>query len=279
VQIQIGARTDVGRLRTNNEDCFKLVPELDLYILSDGMGGEAHGEVASLMAVEGIAQHCLEGQKDPSLPLLSPEHPELTPRTNHLVSAFHHANAQIYETATMNSAQRGMGATVVAVWVDRERMSVANVGDSRVYLLRAGQFLQLTQDHSFVAEQVRRGILTQQQADKSEIANVLTRAMGVGPEVEVDADEHLLLASDAVLLCSDGLVRMVPDEEIASTLLITPDPQEAVDRLIQMANDNGGADNITIILLRFAKRSEGIFARMWRWLTSPVDPTSAERGK
>jgi serine/threonine protein phosphatase PrpC len=278
VQIQIGARTDVGRMRTNNEDNFKLVPEIDLFVLSDGMGGEAHGEVASSLAVEGIAQHCLESLKSPGMPLLGTDRPDVTPRTNRLISALKFANERIYQTAAKNEGQKGMGATAVSAWVDGERLSVAHVGDSRIYMLRAGQFSQLTQDHSLVAEQVRRGILTQQQAEESDMASVLTRALGVEPEVDVDADEHILLPGDEILLCSDGLVRMVNDEEIASTLLLTPNPQEAVDRLIQMANENGGADNITVILLRFSKRSEGIFARIWQWLTSPVDSTSSERG-
>jgi len=278
VQIQIGARTDVGRLRTNNEDNFKVVPEIALFVLSDGMGGEAHGEVASSMAVEDIAQHCLGSLKDPKAPLFGPGRDDLTPRTNWLVSALKFANQRIFDTAAANAAQRGMGATVVAAWLDRERLSVAHVGDSRIYLLRAGELVQLTQDHSLVAEQVRRGILTQQQADESDMSSVLTRAMGVEAEVEVDADEHILMAGDSVLLCSDGLLRMVNDEEIASTLLTTPGTQEAVDHLIQMANDNGGADNITIILLRFSQHSEGVLARIWRWLTSPVDSTPPERG-
>lgn len=278
MQIQIGARTDVGRLRTNNEDNFKVAPEIDLFVLSDGMGGEAHGEVASSLAVEEIAQHCLGSLKDPNAPLLGAARDDLTPRTNRLVSALKSANQRIFDAATANAGQRGMGATVVAAWLDRERLSVAHVGDSRIYLLRAGELVQLTQDHSLVAEQVRRGILTQQQADESDMSSVLTRAMGVEAEVEVDADEHILMAGDSILLCSDGLLRMVNDEEIASTLLTTPGTQEAVDHLIQMANDNGGADNITIILLRLSQQSEGVLARIWRWLTSPVDSTSPERG-
>lgn len=279
MQIEIGARTDVGRLRTNNEDNFKTVPELSLFVLSDGMGGEAHGEVASSMVVEGVAEHCRESLSNPNFPLLAPARPELTERSNRLVSALVAANQRIYETAATNPAQRGMGATVVTAWVDQERLCVAHVGDSRIYMLRAGELSQITQDHSLVAEQVRRGVLTQQQAEESEMASVLTRAMGVEPEVEVDADEHILLDGDAILMCSDGLCRMVSDVEIASTLLTTPGPAQAsVDRLIQMANDNGGADNITIIVLRFSKRSEGIFARIWQWLTSPVDSTPPERG-
>jgi protein phosphatase len=270
VPIRIGARTDVGRVRGNNEDSFKVVPELNLLVLSDGMGGEAHGEVASNMAVEAIANHCLEAEKNPSLPLLGEPRPDLSPRTNRLVSAVRLANRMIYESAQKHASQRGMGATIVAAWVDGQRLCVAHVGDSRAYLLRAAQLEQLTQDHSLVAEQVRRGVLTQQQADESTMSSVLIRALGIEEDVQVDADEHLLVDGDMVLLCSDGLSRMVTDPEVASTLLTHPDTQAAVDRLIELANDYGGEDNVTVVLAQVETRRDGLFARLWRWLNAPV---------
>jgi protein phosphatase len=267
--MEIAARSDVGRMRGNNEDCFKVVPELNLAVLSDGMGGEAHGEVASQMAVEGVAEYCLKAVQDPSTQLVAPIRPEYSEPTNRLISAIVAANQKIFETARQNTSHRGMGATVVAVWVNDQRMSVAHVGDSRLYLLRGGELQQLTEDHSLVAEQVRRGIITQQQADTSENASVLLRALGIEEEVQVDADEHLLMEGDVVLLCSDGLTRMVTEPEIASTLL-TNTPQEAVDRLIGLANEYGGADNITVILMRAPSSPDGFFARIWRWLTEPL---------
>jgi protein phosphatase len=257
-------------MRSNNEDNFKVVPELNLAVLSDGMGGEAHGEVASQMAAESVAEYCVQAAQDPSTPPVAEIRPELEEHTNRLVSAVVAANQKIFDTAQKNSTHKGMGATVVAVWVNDQRMSLAHVGDSRAYLLRSGELQQLTEDHSLVAEQVRRGIITQQQADTSENASVLLRAMGIEQEVQVDADEHLLMEGDIVLLCSDGLTRMVTEPEIASTMLTHPGLQEAADRLIALANEYGGADNITVVLIRAKGSSNGFIARIWRWLMEPL---------
>jgi len=271
VKVDIGVRTDVGRVRTNNEDNFKVVPELHLFVLSDGMGGEAHGEVASQMAVEGIAAHCQEAQKNPKTPLFGPHRPDLTETTNRLVSAVQVANQMILQTAERDPTHRGMGATVVVVRVSNGRMSIAHVGDSRLYLMRLGEFQQLTNDHSLVAEQVRRGILSQDQAEDSKMQSVLLRALGVEAEVEVEADEQILMDGDTLLLCSDGLTRMVSDEEIALTLQTADSAQKAVDRLVEMACDYGGQDNVTVVAAKFKKTSDGLLARAWRWLNEPLD--------
>jgi protein phosphatase len=268
--MEIASRSDVGRMRGNNEDSCKVVPELNLAVLSDGMGGEAHGEVASHMAVEGVTESCQQWLQSPETPLASEARPELSEHTNRLVSAIRQANRKIFETAKENSTHRGMGATVVAVWVNEQRMSLAHVGDSRAYLLRSGELQQLTADHSLVAEQVRRGIITQQQADESENASVLLRALGIEEDVQVDADEHLLMEGDIVLVCSDGLTRMVTEPEIASTLLTHPSAQSAADRLVELANEYGGADNITVVLMRMPRSPDGLLARFWRWLTAPL---------
>lgn len=278
MRIQVGARTDLGRVRSNNEDSFKLVPELNLFILSDGMGGEAHGEVASNLAVEAIAAHCLESGPKPDLPVLVDPRPDLDAKTNRLASAVQLANKMIYESAQKHPAQRGMGATVVAIWINDQRLSVAHVGDSRLYLLRAGDFQQITEDHSLVAEQVRRGILTREQAEASDMQSVLIRALGIEPEVQVDADEHLLMEGDVLVLCSDGLSRMVSDLEIASTLLSQHGMQPAADRLIELANEYGGEDNVSVVLVQVAPRPEGLLMRMWRWLNEPLQPTTSAGG-
>ena len=278
MRIQVGARTDLGRVRSNNEDSFKLVPEMNLFILSDGMGGEAHGEVASNLAVEAIAAHCLEGTQKPGVPYLVEPRAELDEKTNRLASAVQLANRMIYESAQKHAAQRGMGATVVAVWINEQRLSVAHVGDSRVYLLRAGELQQITDDHSLVAEQVRRGILTKEQAESSDMQSVLIRALGIEPEVQVDADEHLLMEGDTLVLCSDGLSRMVSDLEIASTLLSRTGMQSTADRLIELANEYGGEDNVSVVLVRVEPRPEGVLMRMWHWLNEPLQPTSSAGG-
>ena len=160
---------------------------------------------------------------------------------------------------------KGMGATIVAAWIEGQKLSLAHVGDSRAYLLRAGSLEQLTADHSLVAEKVRIGILTPQEADASELQSVLTRAVGTNENVEVDADEQMLLVGDSLLLCSDGLSRMVTDPEIASTLLTSTSAQNAADRLVDLANENGGVDNVSVIVLRILPKQESVLDRLKIW--------------
>src|SRR3984893_2504009 len=158
LRIEAGARTDLGRVRKNNEDCYQIEPALNLYVLSDGMGGEAHGEVASKLAVQTIMTHCQQAENSHATPTFGEPQPDVSERTNRLASAIHLANRKVFETASANPGHRGMCATSVAAWVEGQRVSLAHVGDSRVYLLRAGSLDQLTADHSLVAEKVRIGI-------------------------------------------------------------------------------------------------------------------------
>jgi len=155
-----------------------------------------------------------------------------------------------------------MGATVVAVRVADGRMSVAHVGDSRVYRLRDNNFEQLTQDHSYVGEQVRRGGMTREEAEASRLKNVLMRALGVEPDVEVDVSEEVLMDSDTILLCSDGLTRELTDAQIAEVLGEAEDSQEVADELVERAKRAGGGDNITAIVLRAAPRPVGALGRI-----------------
>jgi protein phosphatase len=265
LHIEIGARTDLGRVRKNNEDCYLLDSSLQLFVLSDGMGGEAHGEVASNLAVQTVLTHCRQGENSRTTPIFGESRPDVSERTNRLASAIHLANRKVFETAASNPEQKGMGATIVGAWIDAQRLSLAHVGDSRAYLLRAGSMDQLTADHSLVAEKVRVGILTPQEADASELQSVLTRAVGTNGSVDVDTDEQALLEGDFLLLCSDGLTRMVTDPEIASTLLTSATAQESADRLIDLANENGGVDNVTVIVLRVVEKSSSMFERFKIW--------------
>jgi PPM family protein phosphatase len=260
--IDASARTDLGRVRKNNEDAFRIEPELDLYVLSDGMGGQAHGEVASAIAIETIVEHCRESRNDPDITLFGSSRPDLCEHTNRLMSAVRMANRKIFDAATQNPAQDGMGATLVAAWLDDRRMSVVHVGDSRAYLLRGGSLEQLTADHSLVAEHVRRGTMTRQEAETSQLQNILVRALGTQDQVEVDADEQMLLEGDTVLLCSDGLTHMVSDPEIASILSTTEPAQAAADRLVELANENGGLDNVTVIVIRALPEAVGLLAKL-----------------
>jgi serine/threonine protein phosphatase PrpC len=274
VRIVSGGVTDVGRVRSNNEDCFRIVEPLGLFVLSDGMGGEAHGEVASAMAVETIVKYCTDAHSDPSATLYANTDPRWTEKTKRLTSAVHLANKQIYESAEANPEQHGMGATLTAAWIDGSRLSIAHVGDSRAYLLRAGSLQQLTSDHSLVAEQVRRGILTAAEAEESEMQSVLLRALGALPDIEVDTEEHVVFARDILLLCCDGLTRMVTEPEIAGTLQVESDPTRAAERLIELANERGGVDNITVIVVRIGSESRGWFS----WLRRGARKKAAGNG-
>ena len=173
MQVASGGATDVGMVRTNNEDSYQIVPTLQLFVLADGMGGEAHGEVASSLAVETVLKHCLEGQENPAAPLVGEAKPGLSEKSRRLASAIHLANQKVYASAAEHAEQRGMGATLTVAWIDDMNLSVGHVGDSRVYLLRTGGLQQLTSDHSLVAEQVRRGILTASEAESSTMGSSL----------------------------------------------------------------------------------------------------------
>jgi serine/threonine protein phosphatase PrpC len=260
VRIKSGGVTDVGRVRSNNEDCYRIVPEMGLFVLSDGMGGEAHGEIASAMAVESVVKHCLEGENNPAAPIFGEIQPGWSAHTKRLASAVHLANRRIFESAAQNPEQRGMGATVTAAWITGHQLSLAHVGDSRAYILRAGALQQLTSDHSLVAEQVRRGILTAAQADESDMQSVLLRALGTNPQIEVDAEDHIMFPKDVLLLCSDGLTRMIMEPEIAGALQSEPDSTKAAAHLVDLANERGGADNTTVIVVHTDTESRNWFS-------------------
>ena len=273
MRIVSGGVTDLGRVRSNNEDCFRIVDSLSLFVLSDGMGGEAHGEVASEMAVDTIVKYCMDPRPDAAAVPGNLE-PSWSEKTKRLTTAVHLANKSIYESAETNPERHGMGATLTAAWIDGSRLSVAHVGDSRLYLLRNGSLQQLTSDHSLVAEQVRRGILTAAEAEESEMQSVLLRALGALPDIEVDTDEHGIFARDILMLCCDGLTRMVTEPEIAGTLQAETDPTKAAEKLIALANERGGVDNITVIVIRIGSESRGWFS----WLRRGARKNAAGNG-
>jgi PPM family protein phosphatase len=262
-EFEFGARSDVGCVRESNEDSYSAGPELGLFVLSDGMGGLAFGEVASRLAVETVIRNCREGKcwrtQEDSLSGISAE-------SGQLLSAIYAANQAIYRAAQTRGTDRQMGATIVAVRFISERMTLAHVGDSRAYRLRNGQIEQLTRDHSFVAEQVRQGRMTEQEAGQSGLQNVLTRALGIALEVDVDLTEELMLDGDTILLCSDGLTRELTDAQIAAVLNDCDDAQEAASQLVDMAKEAGGGDNITVLVLRRAAKPARAFARIGKWL-------------
>lgn len=263
MQLEVAACTDNGRIRPTNEDSYHVSREKNLFVLSDGMGGAAKGEVASAMAVE-VVSACFEQDAPVAMPQESAPNSVLSDETKLLIRAIQLANRKIHEEGTRDPASRGMGATIVAARISGSGLSLAHVGDSRAYLFRAQTLQQLTSDHSFVAEQIRQGLMTHQQAAVSELQSVLTRALGMEESVEVDADEMELFPGDSLLLCSDGLTRMVPEYEITGILSQAPDVRIAAERLVQRANECGGHDNVTVVVVRISK-PKGWFARFFPW--------------
>lgn len=266
MELEFGACTDVGRLRENNEDSFRVASEIALFVLSDGMGGQSSGEIASRLATDTVIAHCHEAHANPSLPLVGNALEGASEEGNRLASAIRLANSAVYAASQEDPTLRGMGATLVAVMISDERASVAHAGDSRVYRLRNGVLERLTQDHSFIEEQMRRGLMTQQEASGSTLQNVLMRAVGVEAEIEVELNEELFAEEDVLLLCSDGLTKELSDTQIASVLTSAEDPEMAAEQLVDLANQAGGSDNITVVVLRHSPRLVGAFERLGRWL-------------
>lgn len=244
MRLKTGAATDVGRVRPINEDAFLSRPEQGVFVVCDGMGGAASGEVASQMAVR-IIGNLLDGGAAAGTPDAG-----FTPRTVRLGEALRAANAAIYAHAQADEIHSGMGTTVVAAWIDANIVSLAHVGDSRAYLWHQGQLELVTIDHSLVEAQVRAGLIDREQSLKSEHQNILLRALGRDPDVEVELGEVAVSPGDSLLLCSDGLTRMVADAALADALArFRGDPQAACAHLIAAANDHGGPDNITVVIV------------------------------
>jgi protein phosphatase len=251
IHLDVAACSDKGRVRPINEDSYRISLDRNLFVLSDGLGGAAKGEVASAMAVEAVVSS-LRGNGAAECAEKPASCSEFSDETNFLVHAIELANRQIHEHGMRDPGCRGMGSTIVAARICGTRLSLAHVGDSRAYLFRADTLQQLTSDHSLVAEQVRRGLMNHQQAAASELQSVLTRALGTEDSVSVDADEIELFPGDSLLLCSDGLTRMVPESEIAGIMAEAPAVRIAAERLVERANEHGGQDNITVVVIRLS---------------------------
>ena len=253
LQVEIGSKTDVGRVRKNNEDTCRALPSLNLFIISDGMGGESHGELASAIAADAITVYCSEASNDALTSYWEVRRPDFSEKTNRLASAVRVANRKIREAGRGNPLLRGMGATVVAAWLEGPRLSLVHVGDSRAYLFRSGALQLLTSDHTLVAEQIRHRLIAPEEVRLSKMQHVLIRALGAQEQVEVDAAEYFLLNHDLVLLCTDGLTHMVTDAEIARTLFELSDAQASAEHLVLLANEHGGQDNVSVIVVHVAE--------------------------
>ncbi len=248
------AKTDIGLRRQHNEDRYLADPALGLYIVCDGMGGGNAGEVASGMATDAIRAFL---STSPRADGYAPEDRNVSPATAQLAAAVREANQAIHRASWINPAYAGMGTTVVAVRLTDELLSIAHVGDSRLYLIRNDRLDLLTADHSWVAEQVQQGLMTEAEAERSPKRNIVTRALGVESSVDVDIGEISLLPGDRLLLCSDGLTRGVRPSEILQTILRAQSAEAASDQLIHLANAAGGEDNTTVLVVTIDRSKPG----------------------
>ena len=252
MRLATGARSDVGRGRPENEDSFLVDPEHQLYAVADGMGGHRAGEVASATAIETLMAAYLGGQP--------------------VDQAVEAANAAVFSKAAADDALRGMGTTLTAIAVRDGTALFGHVGDSRAYLLRDAAVTQVTDDHSLVEQLVREGRLTPEEAQRHPQRAIITRALGVDADVDVDTYRVDLVPGDRLLICSDGLTNMLSDDTIAGTLRRHADPQQAADTLVDMANQAGGDDNITVVILDALADGDGMAASAGV-VPTPEEPT------
>ena len=248
--IEVANVSDTGQKRPHNEDSAVTDSSLGLAIVADGMGGYKAGEVASAIAAQLILNEVtaksvqLEEHKDT-------EKTGLSPASKIIRDAISRANSEVYRTAQEVPQCQGMGTTVVVVFYHNNRVSIAHVGDSRVYRMRGHEFTQITRDHSLIQELIDRGFFTPEEAAENTPKNLVTRALGIELNVEVDVQEQEVEAGEIYLLCSDGLNDMVDDEEIHLTLSkYSANLVEAAQELVRLANEKGGKDNISVVLVR-----------------------------
>ena len=250
--IEVVRLTDVGRLRDHNEDAVASDLSIGLLVLADGMGGYKAGEVASEIAVLMIAAEITESLQNKTR--LNKSAPNLLPESQKLIDAVEKTNAAIYQISQNQLQCAGMGTTLVVGIFTDNKLVVGHIGDSRMYRLRAKNLVQLTEDHSLVQEQINAGVITQEQAKLSNNRNLVTRALGIDPVVELELQELDVEVDDVYLLCSDGLSDLIDDAEIGE-ILVEADGNivHAANKLIQSANENGGTDNISVVIATIKK--------------------------
>lgn len=237
LQLHATGLTDVGRARKHNEDCFEISREHQLFVVADGMGGHSHGEVAARIAVDSIRDSIAE-----SAGAGAAHGPALE-------QAVHTAHSQVLDAIVNDASLQGMGTTVVGMYVNGQTAALAHVGDSRAYRVRDNVLSLLTQDHTWVHEQVQAGYLSEDQARHHPLKNVVTRALGSEKEVVVDVQEVDIQSGDRYLICSDGLTSMLDDHDIEEIMLRGEDLEGTCEALVSEANRRGGLDNVTVILL------------------------------
>jgi len=266
--LEIAAATHTGMVRSHNEDTVGSDPGIGLAVLADGMGGYNAGEVAS-----GIAVALVTKQTRELLSRLGAVQGEQSERQSIAADILHdaisHANSSIFQAANSQPQYSGMGTTLVVALLSDNHINVAHVGDSRLYRLRGEELVQLTRDHSLLQEQIDSGMITREMARRSQNKNLVTRAVGIEPAVEPEINSFEVREGDTYLLCSDGLNDMVEDDDIHLTLTsLQANLPLAANQLVQMANDNGGRDNVSVILVQVRKpfpASPGLLGRLKNW--------------
>jgi len=255
MRIEAAGQTDIGCVRKHNEDNLLVDSELELFIVADGLGGHAAGEVASRIVIDKVGQFISQTvEQDRTWPL---EYDVTLPYDgNRLKAALMLADQAILDDIRGNPERESMGSTVVAGLVRGNRVTLVHVGDSRAYLLNETGILQITRDHSWVAEQVANGILTPEEARKHPFRNVITQALGNGGDLDVAVQEIEVSELDRLLLCSDGLSGMVQDLDIWRIVKGSESPESAVQQLVAEARANGGEDNITAVLVEFKPKND-----------------------
>lgn len=262
MQVESSGLSDVGLKREGNEDSFSVEDSLNLYVVADGMGGHLAGEVASQIAVEMFNKSFrrLVEEKTPVEELFGNPDSSLTLHGNYILSSIKLANRVVYEMATEHEKYHGMGTTIVTIYVTPALLIAANVGDSRIYMVRGGNIERLSRDHSITSEQVEMGMMTEEEAETSPLRHVLTRNLGSAETVEPDVFEIEPSNNDRFILCSDGLSDLVSDEEILRMTQEEQAPEALCQRLVKKVLDRGAPDNTTVVsvfLTDMKKRKEG----------------------
>ena len=250
LSVQVAGRTDVGCVRTNNEDNFGYDIACGVYVVCDGMGGQAAGEVASKLAVEAVLEYFRRYSPEGNFPQVGEKFDDISQDANALASAVQAAGIRIFQEALEHPGRHGMGSTIVALLVRDGKASIAHVGDSRAYLLRDGQVRLLTSDHSLVMEQVRRGLMTVEEAERSSIQNIITRALGSEDNAEPDVQDVEISPGDVFLLATDGLTKLVKEQQLREIIAAAPSLEQTCEAMVAAARAAGGDDNITCLLVR-----------------------------
>lgn len=260
--IELASYTDIGKIREKNEDSVIIAPELCLGAVADGMGGHNAGEVASSIAVS-ILRQTLSDLKAKKITLPEDFEPQLEPIARKLLYASGLANLRIYTLSSENYRRRGMGTTLSAIYLEPDASAAVHIGDSRIYRLREGALKQISKDHSYVQEQVARGLITKEEAEKSRIQNILTKALGLKKDMKCDIIRLKPCPGDVYMLCSDGVNKGIKENEIEKILKKPISAGKMCQEIVKFSSKNDGKDNTSCVVFKMLpKKNKSIFGKM-----------------